>query len=41
MLCLEYVKDLIKLELFSCMDDSQVIEFIKSDMIWHKPTQSF
>ena len=23
------------------MNDEQVIEFIKSDMIWHKPTQSF
>ena len=23
------------------MNDQQIIEFIKSDMIWHKPTQSF
>ena len=23
------------------MNDEQIIEFIKSDMIWHKPTQSF
>ena len=23
------------------MDDNQVIDFLKSDMIWHKPTQSF
>ena len=23
------------------MNDEQVIEFLKSDIIWHKPTQSF
>ena len=23
------------------MNDEQVINFLKSDMIWHKPTQSF
>ena len=23
------------------MNDNQVINFLKSDMIWHKPTQSF
>ena len=23
------------------MNDNQVIDFLKSDMIWHKPTQSF
>ena len=23
------------------MNDEQVIDFLKSDMIWHKPTQSF
>ena len=26
---------------FSGMDVKQVIDFLKSDMIWHKPTQSF
>ena len=26
---------------FSGMDDRQVLDFLKSDMIWHKPTQSF
>ena len=26
---------------FSGMNDDQVISFLKSDMIWHKPTQSF
>ena len=42
MLCLEHVKEFNKnWNYFSGMDDSQVIEFIKSDMIWHKPTQSF
>ena len=23
------------------MDDNQIYEFVKSDMTWHKPTQSF
>ena len=23
------------------MNDEQVISFLKSDMVWHKPTQSF
>ena len=42
MLCLEHVKEFNKnWNYFSGMDDGQVIEFIKSDMIWHKPTQSF
>ena len=26
---------------FAGMNDQQVINFLKSDMIWHKPTQSF
>jgi hypothetical protein len=26
---------------FSGMNDEHVIDFLKSDMIWHKPTQSF
>ena len=26
---------------FSGMNDNQIIDFLKSDMIWHKPTQSF
>ena len=42
MLCLEHVKEFNKnWNYFSGMDDSQVIDFLKSDMIWHKPTQSF
>ena len=42
MLCLEHVKEFNKnWNYFSGMDDEQVIDFLKSDMIWHKPTQSF
>tara|TARA_B100001057_G_scaffold454176_1_gene499735 strand:+ start:3862 stop:4389 length:528 start_codon:yes stop_codon:yes gene_type:complete len=42
MLCLEHVKEFNKnWNYFSGMNDGQVIEFLKSDMIWHKPTQSF
>jgi len=42
LLCLEHVKEFNKnWNYFSGMNDQQIIEFIKSDMIWHKPTQSF
>ena len=42
MLCLEHVKEFNKnWNYFSGMNDTQVINFLKSDMIWHKPTQSF
>ena len=42
MLCLEHVKEFNKnWNYFSGMDDQQVIDFLKSDMIWHKPTQNF
>ena len=42
MLCLEHVKEFNKnWNYFSGMNDQQILEFIKSDMIWHKPTQSF
>ena len=42
MLCLEHVKEFNKnWNYFSGMDDQQIIDFLKSDMIWHKPTQSF
>tara|TARA_B100001093_G_scaffold293526_1_gene280044 strand:- start:265 stop:792 length:528 start_codon:yes stop_codon:yes gene_type:complete len=42
MLCLEHVKEFNKnWNYFSDMNDNQVIDFLKSDMIWHKPTQSF
>ena len=42
LLCLDHVKEFNKnWNYFSGMDDKQVMEFLKSDMIWHKPTQSF
>ena len=42
MLCLEHVKEFNKnWNYFSGMNDEQVINFLKSDMTWHKPTQSF
>ena len=42
MLCLEHVKEFNKnWNYFSGMNNDQVIDFLKSDMIWHKPTQSF
>ena len=42
MLCLKHVKEFNKnWNYFSGMNDRQVIDFLKSDMIWHKPTQSF
>jgi len=42
MLCLEHVKEFNKnWNYFSGMNDDQVINFLKSDMTWHKPTLSF
>ena len=42
MLCLEHVKEFNKnWNYFSGMNDDQVLNFLKSDMIWHKLTQSF
>ena len=42
MLCLDHVKEFNKnWNYFSGMKDNEVIDFLKSDMIWHKPTQSF
>ena len=42
LLCLEHIKQFNKnWNYFSGMSDGQIIEFIKSDMTWHKPTQSF
>ena len=41
-LCLNHVKEFNKnWNYFEGMNDEQVYEFLKSDMIWHKPTQSF
>ena len=42
MLCLEHIKEFNKnWNYFSGMDDDQIMNFLKSDMTWHKPTQSF
>ena len=42
LLCLEHVKEFNKnWNYFSGMNDQQVFEFLKSDLTWHKPTQSF
>ena len=42
LLCLAHVKEFNKnLNYFKGMDDEQVFDFLKSDMTWHKPTQSF
>ena len=42
MLCLKHVREFNKnWNYFSGMDDNQIMNFLKSDMTWHKPTQSF
>ena len=42
MLCLEHIKEFNKnWNYFAGMSDQQVLDFIKSDMLWHKPTQNF
>ena len=42
MLCLTHVKEFNKnWNYFAGMNDDEINEFIKSDMTWHKPTQSF
>ena len=42
LLCLEHVKEFNKKwNYFSGMNDQQIMKFLKSDVIWHKPTQSF
>ena len=42
LLCLEHVKEFNKnWNYFAGMDDDQIINFLKSDLTWHKPTQSF
>jgi hypothetical protein len=41
-LCLEHIKEFNqKWDYFSGMSDQEVCKFLKSDMTWHKPTQSF
>ena len=42
LLCLNHVKEFNKnWNYFSGMNDEQIFSFLKSDMVWHKPTQSF
>ncbi len=42
LLCLNHVKEFNKnWNYFSGMNDDQILEFLKSDVTWHKPTQSF
>ena len=42
LLCLKHVKEFNKnWNYFSGMNDEQIFSFLKSDMTWHKPTQSF
>ena len=42
LLCLNHVREFNKnWNYFSGMSDNQISEFLKSDMTWHKPTQSF
>ena len=42
MLCIDHIKEFNKnWNYFSGMNDQQVINFLKSDIVWHKPTQSF
>ena len=42
LLCLEHVKEFNKnWNYFADMNEKQICEFLKSDMTWHKPTQSF
>ena len=41
-LCLEHIKEFNKKwDYFKGMSDQEVCEFLKSDMTWHKSTQSF
>jgi len=42
LLCLEHVKEFNNnWNYFSGMNDEQIMEFLRSDITWHKPTQSF
>tara|TARA_B100001778_G_scaffold308811_1_gene289849 strand:- start:334 stop:861 length:528 start_codon:yes stop_codon:yes gene_type:complete len=42
MLCLKHVKEFNKnWNYFEGMSDNQIHEFLRSDLVWHKPTQSF
>jgi len=42
LLCFNHIKEFNKnWNYFAGMNDDQIYEFLKSDMTWHKPTQSF
>ena len=42
LLCLSHVKEFNKnWNYFSGMSENEIFNFLKSDMTWHKPTQSF
>ena len=42
LLCLNHVKEFNKnWNYFSGMSDRQIYDWLRSDMVWHKPTQSF
>ena len=42
LLCLEHIKEFNKSwDYFKGMSNQEVCEFLKSDITWHKPTQSF
>ena len=42
LLCLVHIKEFNKnWNYFSDMTESEIFDFLKSDMTWHKPTQSF
>ena len=42
LLCLKHIKEFNKnWNYFENMNDTEILEFIKSDMTWHKPTQNF
>jgi len=42
LLCLEHIKEFNKnWNYFENMNDTEIIDFIKADMTWHKPTQNF
>ncbi len=41
-LCLDHIKEFNRSwNYFKGMSDQEVCDFLKSDMTWHKPTQSF
>ena len=42
LLCLEHIKEFNKnWNYFENMNDEEILQFIKADMTWHKPTQNF